>query len=165
MYACSELFCVLTNVSNKFVFRGFPLRGGSSPLSPTPACAPGNSLNVQIPLAEKNILFNSFFRKASSLWNALPIVVKSSASFSSFKFRLESFYCDLKRNCWHLYDSNPRRTSLRCRLRLGHSALNLNKRTYRLYSRGSRETEEHLLLNCTLHSALRVDLMQSVKSI
>jgi len=29
----------------------------------------------------------------------------------------------------------------------------------------SKETEEHLLLNCTLHSALRVDLMQSVKSI
>jgi len=27
MYACVELFCVLTNVSNKFVFRRFPLRG------------------------------------------------------------------------------------------------------------------------------------------
>jgi len=36
MYECAELFCVLTNVSNKlFVFRPFPLRGGgSSPLSP-----------------------------------------------------------------------------------------------------------------------------------
>jgi len=34
MYACAELFCVLTNVSNKFVLRRFPLRGGSSPLSP-----------------------------------------------------------------------------------------------------------------------------------
>ena len=34
MYACAELFCVLTNVSNKFVFRRFPLRGGSSPLIP-----------------------------------------------------------------------------------------------------------------------------------
>jgi len=38
-----------------------------------------NSLNVQIPLANKNILFNSFFRKAASLWNALSIFVKSSA--------------------------------------------------------------------------------------
>jgi len=28
MYACAELFCVLTNVKNKFVFRRFPLRGG-----------------------------------------------------------------------------------------------------------------------------------------
>jgi len=28
MYACAELFCVLTNVSNKFVFRLFPLKGG-----------------------------------------------------------------------------------------------------------------------------------------
>jgi len=39
MYACTELFCVLTNVSNKFVFRRFPLRGVFSPLNP-PACAP-----------------------------------------------------------------------------------------------------------------------------
>jgi len=35
MYACAELFCVLTNVSNKFVFRRFPLMGGGyRPLSP-----------------------------------------------------------------------------------------------------------------------------------
>ena len=34
MYAYAELFCVLTNVSNKFVFRRFPLKGGSSLLSP-----------------------------------------------------------------------------------------------------------------------------------
>ena len=40
MYACAELFCVLTNVSNKFVFGRFPLRGGSSPLSP-PCVRPG----------------------------------------------------------------------------------------------------------------------------
>jgi len=39
MYACAELFWVLTNVSNKFVFRRFPLRGGSSPFSP-PSCTP-----------------------------------------------------------------------------------------------------------------------------
>jgi len=36
MYACAELFCVLTKVRNKFVFRRFLLRGGalvpSSPL-------------------------------------------------------------------------------------------------------------------------------------
>ena len=30
---------------------------------------------------------------------------------------------------------------------------------------GNKETEEHLLFNCSLHSMLRVDLMQSVKSI
>jgi len=70
-----------------------------------------NSLNVQIPLAKKT-LFNSFFRKAASLWNALPVVIESSASFSSFKLRLETFYCGSKRNCWHLHGSNPRSTSL-----------------------------------------------------
>jgi len=99
------------------------------------------------------------------LWNALPIVVKSSAGFWSFELRLETFYCGSKRNCRHLHGSNPRSTSLRCRLRLGHSVLNSNKRAYRLCSCGSKETEEHLLLNCTLHSALRVNLKQSVKSI
>ena len=40
MYACAELYCVWTNVSNKFVFRRFPLRGGLAPSAPT-ACAPG----------------------------------------------------------------------------------------------------------------------------
>ena len=50
-------------------------------------------------------------------------------------------------------------------LRLGHTVLNLNQRTYRMCLCGSKETEEHLLLNCSLHSVLRVDLMQSVKSI
>jgi len=54
-------------------------------------------------------------------------------------------------------------TSLRCRLRLGHRVL--NKRTYRLCSCGSKESEEDLHLNCTLYSALRGDLVQSVKSI
>jgi len=32
MYACAQLFCVLTNVSNKFLFRQFPLRGAIPPL-------------------------------------------------------------------------------------------------------------------------------------
>ena len=89
----------------------------------------------------------------------LPLV------FSSFTLRLETFYCGSKHNCWHLHGSNPRNTSLRCRLRLGHSVLNLNKRTYRMCLCGKKETEEHLLLNCSLHSVLRVDLRQSVKSI
>jgi len=96
-------------------------------------CMLRNSLNVQIPLAKKHILYNSFFRKAASLWNALPMFVKSYASFSSFKLRRETFYCGSKHNCWHLHGSNPGNTSLRCRLRLGHSVLNLNKRTYRTY--------------------------------
>jgi len=39
MYECAELFCVLTNVSNKFVFRRFPLRGALAP-SATPCVRP-----------------------------------------------------------------------------------------------------------------------------
>ena len=74
----------------------------------------------------------------------LPLV------FSSFTLRLETFYCGSKHNCWHLHGSNPRNTSLRCRLRLGHSVLNLKKRTYRMCLCGNKEKEEHLLLNCSL---------------
>ena len=122
-----------------------------------------NSLNVQIPLNKNIYIFNSFFRKAASLWNPLPAVVRSSANLSSFKLRLETFYCGSKRNYWHLHGSNLRNISLRCRLRMCHSILNLNKRTFRLCSCGSKE--EHLLLNCTLRSTLRVDLVQSVKPI
>ena len=44
-------------------------------------------------------------------------------------------------------------------------SFNLNKRICRMCLCDNKETEEHLLLNCSLHSALRVDLMQSVKSI
>ena len=43
------IVCVLTNVSNKFVFRRLPLRGGSSPLSPQRACAPGYRSHVATP--------------------------------------------------------------------------------------------------------------------
>ena len=125
-------------------------------------CMLRNSLNVQIPLTKKNVLLNSFFWKAASLGNALHVVVKSSDSFMSFKLHLETFFCGSKRNCLHLHGSIPSSTSLRCKLHLSHSVLNMNKCTYRLCSYGSKETEEYLLLNCTLHSALRVDLVQSV---
>jgi len=114
---------------------------------------------------KRTFFLTNFFQKGASLWNALPIFVKSSTSFSSFKLRQDTFYWGAKHNCWYLHDSNPRNTSLRCRLRLGHSVLNLNKRTYHMCLCGNKETEEHLLLNCSLHSVLRVDLMQSVKSI
>jgi len=113
-----------------------------------------DSLNVQIPPDKKNILFNSFFRKAASLWNVLPVVVKSSSNFSSFKLRLETFYCGSNRNCWDLYGSNCHSTSLRCRLRLGRSVLNLNKHTYCLCSCGVKETEKNYFSNHILHSAL-----------
>ena len=56
MYACAELFCASTNVSNKFVFRRYPLRGGSSPLSSPPACDPGEVTEVNVSEANE---FNS----------------------------------------------------------------------------------------------------------
>ena len=39
--------------------------------------------NVQIPLFKKSLAYNFFFRKASSLWNSLPLEIKSSASHSA----------------------------------------------------------------------------------
>ena len=46
MYACAELFCVLTNVSKKFVFRRFPLRG--EPRSSPPCVRPWKTIAVFI---------------------------------------------------------------------------------------------------------------------
>jgi len=55
MYECAELFCVLTNVSNKFVFRRFPLRGGgSSPINPPLACAPDPNNKQKPDITNKN---------------------------------------------------------------------------------------------------------------
>ena len=48
MYACAELFCVLTNVSNKFVFRRFPLRGALTP-SATHCVRPWSHISAGVP--------------------------------------------------------------------------------------------------------------------
>jgi len=48
--------------------------------------------NVQIPLLKKSLSYNFFLRKASSLWNSLPLEIKSSASHSTFMNRLNSHY-------------------------------------------------------------------------
>jgi len=48
MYAWAELFCVSRNVSNKFVFRRFTLRGGSSPLSPLRAPLLADNLRTRV---------------------------------------------------------------------------------------------------------------------
>jgi len=56
---------------------------------------------------------------AISLRDILPDAVKSSTRLPFFKVCLETLYCGLKRNCWHLHDSNSHSGSLRCRLRLG----------------------------------------------
>jgi len=60
----------------------------------------------------ENFHFNPFSGKL--------LAVKPSANFSSFKLRLETFYCGSKQNCWYLDGSNPRShtKSIRRRLRL-----------------------------------------------
>ena len=47
--------------------------------------------NVPIPLFKKSLAYN-FFRRASTLWNSLPLEIKSSASHSIFMNRLNSHY-------------------------------------------------------------------------
>jgi len=48
--------------------------------------------NIQIPLFKKYLSYNFFLRKASNLWNSLPLEIKSSASHSIFMNRLNSHY-------------------------------------------------------------------------
>ena len=56
-----------------------------------------DSLNVQIPppLRKKNFYFKSYFRKATSLWNALPVVAKVFLPLNCVCF--EAFYCGPKK--------------------------------------------------------------------
>ena len=128
-------------------------------------------LTAQVPLEHcyKKITFTFCLKSLYRVKNVFHMKLvwilqpRISSSFSSLKLRLETRSCGSKRNCWHLHGSNPHSTSLRCRLHLRHSVLNLNKRTYHLCSCGAKETEEHLLL----YSSLRTQrcLLQSVKSI
>jgi len=64
--------------------------------------------NVQIPLFKKSLSYNFFLRKASSLWNSLPLEIKSSASHSIFMNRLNCHYHISKKSTHHLLGLNPR---------------------------------------------------------
>jgi len=85
--------------------------------------------NVQIPLFKKSLSYNFFLRKASSLWNYLPLEIKSSASHT-FLNRLNSHYHISKKSTPHLLGLNPQMTSIRCMLRFAHSPLNISKNNY-----------------------------------
>ena len=95
--------------------------------------------NVQKPLFKKSLSYNFFVRKASGLWNSLPLEIKSSASHSTFMNRLKSHYLISKKSTHHLLGLNPQMTSIRCMLRLGHSPLNITKNNYRVCICGGME--------------------------
>ena len=80
-----------------------------------------------------------------SLWNSLPLEIKSYPSRVNFMNRLTSYYHVAKQNTHHLLGVNPRLTSVRCMLRLAHSPVNINKKSYRTCVCDDIETEIHLL--------------------
>jgi len=120
------------------------------------------TLDVRIPLYKKWLAFGLFFRKACSLWNSLPLEIKSSPSHPNFMNRLKSYYHVAKQNTLHLLGVNPRLTSVRCMLRLAHSPLNINKKSYRTCVCGDIETEIHRFFYCKLHDAARAILSNRV---
>jgi len=122
-------------------------------------------LDVQIPLFKKSLAFNFFLRKACSLWNSLPHEIKSSPSHPNFMNRLMTYYHVSKQNTHHHLGVNPRLTSLRCMLRLAHSPLNINKKSYRTCVCGDIETEIHLFFYCNFHDAARAILSNRVYNI
>jgi len=66
-----------------------------------------------------------------------------------------SYYHVAKQNTHHLLGVNPRLISVRCMLRLAHSPLNINKKSYRTCVCGDIETEIHLFFCCNFHDAAR----------
>jgi len=78
-----------------------------------------HNLDVQIPLFKKSLAFNFFLRKTCSLWNSLPLEIKSCPSHPKFMNHLKSYYHVAKHSTLHLLGVNPRLTSIRCMLRPG----------------------------------------------
>ena len=112
--------------------------------------------NVQIPLFKKSLAYNFFFRKASSLWNSLPLQIKSSASHSIFMNRLNSYYHILK-SAHHLLGLNSHMTSIRCLLSFARSPY-ITKNNYHVCMCGEMETELHLFFQGNVHCATRTAL-------
>jgi len=79
--------------------------------------------------------------------------------------RLTSYYHVAKQNTHHLLGVNPRLTSVRCMLRLAHSPVNINKKSYRTCVCDDIETEIHLLFYCNFHDAIRAILPNRVCNI
>ena len=100
-----------------------------------------------------------------SLWNFLPLEIKSSPSHPNFMNRLMSYYHVAKQNTHHLLGVNPHLTSVRCMLRLAHSPLNINKKSYRTCVCGDIETEIHLFFYCNFDDAARAILFNRVYNI
>jgi len=120
--------------------------------------------NVQITLFKKSLSYNLFLRKASSLWNSLPLEIKSSSSHSIFMNRLNSHY-HISRKSTHLLGLNPHMTSIRCMLRFAHSPLNITKNNYPFCICGEMEIELHLFFHCNVHCAARTALHNKVHDI
>jgi len=81
MYAYGELFCVLTNVSNKFVFRRFPLRRGA--LAPS---APLRTPLIEVPVRTalgKLSCWQCFYRHILSLLSRKMFAIKILKTYAS----------------------------------------------------------------------------------
>jgi len=76
-----------------------------------------------------------------------------------------SYYHVAKQNTHHLLGVNPRLTSVLCMLRLAHSPLNINKKSYRTCVCSDIETEIHLFFHCNFHDAARAILYNRVYNI
>jgi len=76
-----------------------------------------------------------------------------------------SYYHVAKQNIHHLLGVNPSLTSIHCMLRLAHSPLDINKKSYRTCVCGCIETEIHLFFWCDFHDAARAILFNRVYNI
>ena len=95
-----------------------------------------------LPSHRNNLVENQVcgFINAGSLLNSLPLEIKSSPSHPNFMNRLKSYYHVAKHSILHLLGVNSRLTAVRCMVRLAHSPLNTNKKSYRICVCGDIET-------------------------
>ena len=86
-----SMLCCVSKLSFDMVPCSFP----SAPFSSLKEFVPyalRHNQNIQLPLFDKSLAYDFFFRRASTLWNSLPLEIKSSASHSIFMNRLNSHH-------------------------------------------------------------------------
>ena len=114
---------------------------------------------------------NSFFPSTLQDWFSLDESKRNSETMSTFKNRLLSFFRPVQNNIFNIFD--PTGLKFLTRLRLGFSHLNEHRFRHNFQDcmnplcSCSLEIEDtlHYLLHCHHFNHIRIDLMNSVKSV
>ena len=119
-----------------------------------------NRENLTVPQFRKKLCYNSFLPKTIRDWNELPLIIRQSTTYDTFKTNIkQKFY--INKNKLFKYTSGPASIHI-CRMRLGLSGLNMHRFLYNfidtpkcLLCGASIEDSVHFFLLCPRYAAQR----------